>query len=423
MALEKVELGAIPSGIGGDTPRAAWEKWNRNADVIDSALGSITTIVADVEELKQEIEAEVAAALAEVDAKVAAAEAQINAAIATIPGQVDTAIAGRIPGKNRLINGDMSIWQRGVSFGAAVYTADRWYFNAGGVTSPNLTRNPIAIGTAGVRAAAYAKINYGAITGGASHFVVFEQRIEGVANFAGDTVTVSFKVFNSGAAGRQIAVEMQQVFGTGGAATVVGIGAKKYSLAVGLNTISHTVAVPSVAGKASGANNALVLTLWATGGANFNTRNESLGDQAGDVHFTEVQMETGTSATGFEYRPIGVELILCQRYYEKSYPLDIAPGSVGAVSGQQTYFLYGVVSRQYSFGGTVSFKVEKRIAPAVTCYSVQSGAPGKAWSAAPVGDVNASVENSGSSSVFLAIGPVTSDNLNCRWQWTADAEL
>ena len=41
-----------------------------------------------------------------------------------------------------------------------------------------------------------------------------------------------------------------------------------------------------------------------------------------------VQMEKGTMATPFEFRPYQVELQLCQRYYYKSYPSSIAPGYV-----------------------------------------------------------------------------------------------
>lgn len=334
MAKQTIDITTQYPGWTGDPNPTAFTKVNANFDELYALTGSIGTIVEDVEQLKTEIEEKVDTALQDVDEKVTQAEQQLDQAIAQIPAQVDTAIAGRIPGKNRLINGDFRVWQRGTSFGPAVYTADRWYFNAGGVTAPNLSLNPIAIGTAGVRAPAYAKISYGAITGGASHFVVFEQRIEGVDTFAGETANVSFKVFNSGAAGRQIAVEMQQVFGTGGSATVTGIGSKKYALAAGLNVITHTVEIPSVAGKSAGANNALVLTLWATGGSNFNARNDSLGNQIGDVHFTEVQAESGPSATGFEYRPIGLEQSLCQRFCRVFVlPSGVAALAAVAISG------------------------------------------------------------------------------------------
>jgi len=41
---------------------------------------------------------------------------------------------------------------------------------------------------------------------------------------------------------------------------------------------------------------------------------------------TGVQLETGSVATSFENRPYSVEFILCQRYYQKSFPQSMAPG-------------------------------------------------------------------------------------------------
>ena len=45
------------------------------------------------------------------------------------------------------------------------------------------------------------------------------------------------------------------------------------------------------------------------------------------VEFTGLQLEKGTIATPFEFRPYSIELLLCQRYYEKSYLTNVAPGA------------------------------------------------------------------------------------------------
>lgn len=96
-------------------------------------------------------------------------------------------------GKNALINGDFSIWQRGTNFTAPGYTADRWTFNAGGVASPNVWRNTMTPQQfPGVNAPALARVSYGAITDAAAHFVVFEQLIEDVSTFAAETVSMQF---------------------------------------------------------------------------------------------------------------------------------------------------------------------------------------------------------------------------------------
>jgi len=42
---------------------------------------------------------------------------------------------------------------------------------------------------------------------------------------------------------------------------------------------------------------------------------------------TGVQLEVGSTATEFEHRSFGEELVLCQRYYQKSYASDTDPGT------------------------------------------------------------------------------------------------
>jgi hypothetical protein len=44
-------------------------------------------------------------------------------------------------------------------------------------------------------------------------------------------------------------------------------------------------------------------------------------------YVTGVQLEVGSVATPFERRPYGTELALCQRYFEKTYLLSVAPGT------------------------------------------------------------------------------------------------
>ena len=88
---------------------------------------------------------------------------------------------------------------------------------------------------------------------------------------------------------------------------------------------------------------------------------------AGTETLGEVQLERGQRQTPFEFRPIGVELQLCQRYYEKSYVLATAPGtatSTGAWQGSQS-----VAAPTTSFlGNACIFQTWKRAAPTVTVY-------------------------------------------------------
>ncbi|WP_196769223.1 hypothetical protein, partial [Stenotrophomonas maltophilia] len=85
-----------------------------------------------------------------------------------------------------------------------------------------------------------------------------------------------------------------------------------------------TFDVPSVAGKTYGANNNLLLCFFYT-----DNRPELFGgqliNQTGLFELAQVQFESGDMATEFDFRPLGYELSLCQRYYEKSLDVETAP--------------------------------------------------------------------------------------------------
>jgi hypothetical protein len=70
---------------------------------------------------------------------------------------------------------------------------------------------------------------------------------------------------------------------------------------------------------------------------------------------TGVQLEKGSTATPFDFRPYGTELALCQRYYQQ-----IVNGS-GAVMGPSSYFSStradGVMPLAVSMRGTPSFSI------------------------------------------------------------------
>ena len=87
-------------------------------------------------------------------------------------------------------------------------------------------------------------------------------------------------------------------------------------------------------------------------------------------YLTGVQLEQGSVATPFEQRPIGTELALCQRYYEKSFPLTTTPANglySVSTTGTVTYSDYWVLAM-----GWIPFSVEKRIVPNMTFYGTST---------------------------------------------------
>jgi len=85
---------------------------------------------------------------------------------------------------------------------------------------------------------------------------------------------------------------------------------------------------------------------WAAGDYRSSTGATSVvGTNGATFYITGVQLEVGSSATGFEYRQYQQELALCQRYYE------YGTASFPSRSGDNLYY------------GSMSYKVTKRATP------------------------------------------------------------
>jgi hypothetical protein len=102
--------------------------------------------------------------------------------------------------------------------------------------------------------------------------------------------------------------------------------------------------------------------LSATGTINW------ISNAGATFYITGVQLEKGSTATPFEFRSIGTELALCQRYYQKSYPQATVPGaSVTADSALQ--FSFGTAGSGI-IGSFVVLPVVMRASPTLTVYDI-----------------------------------------------------
>ena len=91
-----------------------------------------------------------------------------------------------------------------------------------------------------------------------------------------------------------------------------------------------------------------------------------VGTNGATFYITGVQLEKGTTATSFDYRPYGTELALCQRYYQRSSASSVYSNlaNIGtAVSTTQVYL-------------TMPILVSMRSAPSVTSSSTLLSADG-----------------------------------------------
>ena len=281
-----------------------------------------------------------------------------------------TQSAGAATGfRNRLINGDMRIDQRSggaagnISNTSSYTSCDRWASLTAAITPMIWVHQRVATGNNDFALASRVQRTAGATNVGSAYVT---QVIESTncRDLAGRTATLSFYA-NAGAnfspASAQLEVNISfgsgndegLVSGTFGSWTSHSTISSSVSLTTTRTRYSTTVTVPV------GTNEILIrfgVTPTGTAGAN------------DWFQFTGVQFEAGSSATEFERRPFGVELALCQRYYDKSYSLNVAPGTA-TNNGMVVAIIEGAVgSVWYSGGGTIKFSQAMRIPPNFAYY-------------------------------------------------------
>lgn len=213
-------------------------------------------------------------------------------------------------GKNKILNGDFSIWQRGTSFSnpGGVYTADRWDLSYDGSgTTRTVSRQTFTPGSAPV-AGYEGKYFYRYYRTGGSNGTVdylLRQKVEDVRTLAGQTVTVSF--WAKADASRNMGLDFFQNFGTSGSSTVyTGVGT--YSLTTSWQRFTTTVAIPSISGKTINDFDSYLLLSYYVSSSN----------ATWTVDIWGVQLESGSVVTPFTTNTANpaLELMSCQRYFQ-----------------------------------------------------------------------------------------------------------
>jgi hypothetical protein len=271
--------------------------------------------------------------------------------------------------ENRIINGAFDFWQRGTSFTANAYGADRWINGVAGGTV-TMSRQAFTLGdTLGSNSPTYFLRQTVSGQSTSSQLALVSQRVEGVRSYAGQTITVLGWARRSSGSGN-MALNVEQAFGTGGSPSsgVYGAG-QTVTLTSSWAAFALTFSVPSIAGKTLGTNgnDYLALNIWTSGGSDYNSNTNSLGLQTIGVDLWGVHIKVGTHTTAatdlYKQPELGPELARCQRYYE--------------VLPLQTSINYNLISTLY--GGTVywakwDYRVTKRAPATITGGSGFTGA-------------------------------------------------
>ncbi len=264
--------------------------------------------------------------------------------------------------KNRIINGAMTINQRGSSITSNGYSLDRYLITA--VSGSKMTVQQSSDAPTGFSNSLLITSS-AATTIGSTDYYDIGQRIEGFNTYDlmfgtanAKTITISFWVKSS-------------LTGTFGASLQNSAQNRSYPFTFTISTASTWTQISTtIAGDTSGT------WVGATAGIgmqllfNLGTGSSTLGTAGawtagyifptGEVNIlatngatlqiTGVQLEKGSTATSFDYRPYGTELQLCQRYFE-----IMENASMQGSADSATLFI-----------GVYRFLIEKRSAPTLT---------------------------------------------------------
>lgn len=323
-------------------------------------------------------------------------------------------------GRNQLINGDFRFAQRGTSQAVAaitneIYLLDRWIFAGAGLTGVCEVL-PLAPGEI---LGAQNYMRFTVTTVGALAWM--GQRVENVRRLSNGKSVASFWM-RSPSGNKRVGLRLVQNFGTGGSpSAAVNVFGRVISLTTSWQYFTAVFDTPSIVGKTlgTGGNDYLSLIFDVSNAA----YDGSMVGQVGQFDLALSQLEAGDVATGFDFRHPALELMLCQRYFEKSYSLDVAPGTA-TPQGNELFQITGLSSATNNFLSTVDYAVAKRTQPAITTYSTATGASGRVRDAINSADVIPTVSNIGTHGfVWGAAGSAASTSLSMNMQWTADSEI
>ena len=339
--------------------------------------------------------------------------------------------------KNMLINGAMTVYQRGTVNtvdGSNLYSLDRWKnLNKGGAIS-TLTQATDVPANQGFGYSHKIDVTTADAMGTATDECSLKQQIEaqdvihiGYGTSTCQTVTLSFWI-KSTITGTYIAElhrhDTDRFLSTAYTVSVADTWEKK--------TITYAADTTGVVANDTGSG--LMVQLHLAAGSNYTSgtlgswnttvANRAVGQvnamssTSNNIYFTGVQLELGSVATDFEHRSYGEELALCQRYYEKSYNSTTVPGVASIQPGWASTANNAVITTQAP-GAT--FKVTKRSNPTIVTYNAVTGASGKAYRVSDASNETITVSYLGQSSIGYINVPASSNGY--YYHYTADSEL
>ena len=304
--------------------------------------------------------------------------------------------------KNRIINGAMVIDQRNAGASVTtstnyVYPVDRFrvgYGSGGAITTQQSTTVPASGGFAN---SLYCTPSTTDNLADANDFYAIVQTIEGynVADLgwgsaSAKTVCISFWVRSS-------------ITGTYSVTITNNAGDRCYPATYTISSANTWQQVSvTIAGDTSGTwlttNGTGMFVSWNLGGGSTyasgtanawnaagykmtSSQTPWISTNGATFYITGVQLEVGSTATSFDYRPYGTELQLCQRYYETNFNYGTAPAA-GVSFANSSGHVFSAYTTGAARSEGILFAVPKRGTPNITFYRTSlTGSNNNSWDA------------------------------------------
>ena len=304
--------------------------------------------------------------------------------------------------KNYIINGNFDVWQYGTSQTIDGYGSDdRWFNSNAASTKTHSLMNCTDTERALFNASKFSR-TVSTYVSDTNSFVKKTQRIEDITKLAGKTVTVSF--WARADSNKKMNIQVVDFYGSGGTPTANGTSVTNFGNIDLTSTWAKyklTATLPSLVGKTLGTDGAHTSSFRLDFGFTFSADRLEVTlfgmpvGQSGTFDIAQVQLEEGSVATPFEQRPYGLELSLCQRYYET--------GDGAILCSSNTESMAGTIVNQ-------QFKAIKRITPTSTVTKISGTISGLS--------IGGSLH-----SMNITPSAQASDGQYAYYTWTASAEL
>jgi cytoskeletal protein CcmA (bactofilin family) len=239
---------------------------------------------------------------------------------------------------NLIINGAMTVAQRGTSFTSEGYTLDRWYQLLSGGTS-TVTQETFALGSEVAGCSTYLKQS----TSIGNDYCGLIYKVENVKSLAEGTATFSFYASGSNPSTGSYELVIYRMHD--GSTVYDNPLQSTVTLTNSWQRFDYTFNVPTLAGMSTPTANSLIYI-------GIRQSSVDVGTSAWDLNITGVQLEAGSAASPFAHENYGDTLQKCQRYYYRI-----------KATGINYPFGLGQCFSTTLAGALIPFPVTMRIAP------------------------------------------------------------